>query len=400
MSIEIPSGFKRLAKSIKKKVDVKWDYGKQLIHEGDDMVGAWYIEFLRSGSSPMIDLNILHQVNFFVCHQKVILNLSSFKANGPCQIKKYENHNDLFKISSKCITAAKFDRLFQIQPGMLQYTEIEIEANYSILEHEIDFPYPISHFPTPRLARDYENLLSSGYCADVWFNVGSDEIPAHKIILCARVPYFEKMFGSGMKEASKNVINVSSTDSKVKKTIDSKIGVVQTDSKVKKAIGSKIGVLDTDPKVSKTINSKNGVLETDSKVKKAIDSKIVLETDPKVKKTISSKIGVLDTDSKVNEAIDSKISVLDTDSKVKEAIDSKIDVPDTDPKVFKQLLKFIYSGRVTPDLEEFAHKLLPLAHLYDIQAGFQILIKSTWCLLSIQPLCIDLQNLQTHMLTY
>jgi len=51
----------------------------------------------------------------------------------------------------------------------------------------------------------------------------------------------------------------------------------------------------------------------------------------------------------------------------KEAIDRNVEIPDTDPTHFKQLLKFIYSGRVDPDLNDYAAALLPLADFYDIQ---------------------------------
>lgn len=39
-----------------------------------------------------------------------------------------------------------------------------------------------------------------------------EEIRAHKAILCTRVPYFKTMFGSGMKEALTNSVNMPATD--------------------------------------------------------------------------------------------------------------------------------------------------------------------------------------------
>jgi len=50
-----------------------------------------------------------------------------------------------------------------------------------------------------------------------------------------------------------------------------------------------------------------------------------------------------------------------------EAATNEIQIPDTDPKLFKHLLEFVYSGRVTSNLIEHAVSLFPLAHLYDIQ---------------------------------
>jgi len=73
--------------------------------------------------------------------------------------------------------------------------------------------------PTPRLGNDLEELLSSGHYADVWFKVGSQEIPAHKNILSARVPYFQKMFECGMKEGLSNSVQIFETDPKLFKLL-------------------------------------------------------------------------------------------------------------------------------------------------------------------------------------
>jgi len=61
-------------------------------------------------------------------------------------------------------------------------------------------------------------LLSSGKHADMEFKVGDKVLPAHKIVLVTRVPYFEKMFESGMKEAKTNIVEIKdvTTDTWIK----------------------------------------------------------------------------------------------------------------------------------------------------------------------------------------
>jgi len=53
-----------------------------------------------------------------------------------------------------------------------------------------------------------EDLLSSGKYADLSFVVGDEVIPAHKAIIAARVPYFDKMLSSGMEEAETGLVKL------------------------------------------------------------------------------------------------------------------------------------------------------------------------------------------------
>jgi len=58
--------------------------------------------------------------------------------------------------------------------------------------------------------RHWLQLLKSGKHADVEFSFGDNYklLPAHKIVLVTRVPYFERMFESGMKEAKTNIVEI------------------------------------------------------------------------------------------------------------------------------------------------------------------------------------------------
>ena len=62
------------------------------------------------------------------------------------------------------------------------------------------------------LSADYEKLFISQHSSDVAFEISGEVIPAHKLILSARVPVFEAMFSSGMKEAKTGRIRIDDTD--------------------------------------------------------------------------------------------------------------------------------------------------------------------------------------------
>ena len=49
------------------------------------------------------------------------------------------------------------------------------------------------------LSTDLQRLYLSASSADVSFYIGQESVPAHQLILSARVPYFERLFASDMK---------------------------------------------------------------------------------------------------------------------------------------------------------------------------------------------------------
>ena len=58
------------------------------------------------------------------------------------------------------------------------------------------------------LQEDWKALFISGKASDVSFVIGDEIIPAHKSVLIARVPFFDKMFASGMSEAESGVVKI------------------------------------------------------------------------------------------------------------------------------------------------------------------------------------------------
>jgi len=263
MSGEASSMFPRVRCTFEKEVTVAWEKGRQTIHR--DSSGTWYIEFTKTSieGPTILSLSVYHQSTSSTEYEMVELR-------GPClPFEVYDIRDERLNVATQFVSLSQPEsnkeplniatfgnlRANEISRNNYEssyqsniYFTLHVAYNCFIPENDQQIPKEFTKFPTPRLSTDLEGLLSNGQSADVWFNVGSEEISAHKLILCARVPYFKKMFESGMKEA----------------------------------------------------------------------------------------------------------------------VDNKVEVPDTDPEIFKRLLKFIYTGRVDEDLNDYAADLLGLADIYDI----------------------------------
>jgi len=71
---------------------------------------------------------------------------------------------------------------------------------------------PNSSRAVAKLSADLEKQFLSGETSDMAFEIGDEVIPAHKYLLTARVPAFEKLFASGMKESETNRIRIDDAD--------------------------------------------------------------------------------------------------------------------------------------------------------------------------------------------
>jgi len=66
--------------------------------------------------------------------------------------------------------------------------------------------------PTTALCDDFRRLCLSPESSDVVFAIAEEEIPAHKLILATRLPYFKTLFASGMKESTSNRVVIDDID--------------------------------------------------------------------------------------------------------------------------------------------------------------------------------------------
>lgn len=62
-------------------------------------------------------------------------------------------------------------------------------------------------------------MLNNPKYSDIVFNVGDEEIQAHKVILAANSKYFEAMFGSDMVESQSNCVKITDFEPKVIRTM-------------------------------------------------------------------------------------------------------------------------------------------------------------------------------------
>lgn len=82
-------------------------------------------------------------------------------------------------------------------------------------KYEFSIPSTSSTLSRQRLSDDLAKQFLREETADVFFEIGNwgyHVVPAHKFILMSRVDYFDKLFRSGMKEASTNRIELKDDD--------------------------------------------------------------------------------------------------------------------------------------------------------------------------------------------
>jgi len=93
------------------------------------------------------------------------------------------------------------------------HDDLDIEVTYRVNASTPTAPQPPTPIPLPppawvSFSADFEKLFLDEESSDVAFEIGEEVIPAHKLILKARVPAFERMFASGMREANSGRIRI------------------------------------------------------------------------------------------------------------------------------------------------------------------------------------------------
>ena len=88
--------------------------------------------------------------------------------------------------------------VFVRSPSRSSYVAVE----YMLEEtHEVErdsSPREQASTPLSTLSADFEKLFLSPTSSDLTIVIGSEEIPAHKVILSTRLQYFERLFASGL----------------------------------------------------------------------------------------------------------------------------------------------------------------------------------------------------------
>lgn len=94
--------------------------------------------------------------------------------------------------------------------------------SYSLWDDDVARSYQQSQVALPerlQVLDDLEQLLESGKFSDIVFQVGSEQIRAHKSILASRSPVFAAMFEHDMKESQVNIVEIHDFDAQVMKNL-------------------------------------------------------------------------------------------------------------------------------------------------------------------------------------
>lgn len=73
-------------------------------------------------------------------------------------------------------------------------------------------PFASSSLPLSTLSSNLGELFRSADYSDITVEVGLETFQAHKAILCARVPYFKRLFDSGMRESATGRIKIEDVE--------------------------------------------------------------------------------------------------------------------------------------------------------------------------------------------
>jgi len=112
---------------------------------------------------------------------------ASYGSSELCHIQHQSSNEEEFKISFRAVYE-KFHSVSEVRPS------VYLQDGFSDLSSTL------------------EQFFLSGKESDISFVIGNVNVPAHKAILRARVPYFDKMLSSGMVETKTNTVVIKDSD--------------------------------------------------------------------------------------------------------------------------------------------------------------------------------------------
>ena len=141
-----------------------------------------------------------HAPNIEVFEGSATVTFNTLPAkSAKCQLGHSRNFNDICTLPAFEIPSEDFQIFFTVSYG-------------NVCHDELTKPSVFLQGGDSELESAYEKLFLSGKDSDLSFVVGEEKIPAHKAIVVARVPLFDGMMSSGMKEAQTNSIEIKETD--------------------------------------------------------------------------------------------------------------------------------------------------------------------------------------------
>ncbi|XP_042909287.1 protein maternal effect lethal 26-like [Parasteatoda tepidariorum] len=136
--------------------------------------------------------------------------------NGSCVFIIYDKHNScirsIIKESKGFLRGRVRINLFGGFVNLPSNTEYPITVNCTARSSTTDLlqvSYVDREIGMNNLSSDLMKILQQSYNTDIELSTGGENIKAHKIILQARSPVFQKMFEHDSSESAKNTVDVS-----------------------------------------------------------------------------------------------------------------------------------------------------------------------------------------------
>ena len=117
-----------------------------------------------------------------------LVNDKPFSSNGVEWLNVYEGKFRTFADKQDVKVVVKYEVYRETRVGRCHCSTCKVEAQQTAEP-------PLS--PTTTLIDDFRQFFNSQESSDIIFSVAEEEIPAHKLVLTARLPYFKRLFASG-----------------------------------------------------------------------------------------------------------------------------------------------------------------------------------------------------------
>ena len=157
-------------------------------------------------SIPLANENPIAKQNA-IANENRISEVAPSAKESPSERDASCHNNDAKNCSSEYLY--KFSRrvsfLEQLGKWINQLGDLAAQRKIEfLLESRVFNPSPQAVLQQQNnLGDDFEKLFLSSASSDIVFVVGEEEIPAHKLVLTTRLPYFEHLFASGSKAGSR-----------------------------------------------------------------------------------------------------------------------------------------------------------------------------------------------------
>ena len=187
-----------------------------------DMANSWE----GAWSTHVFTVNMIHSRSFDNSKENAVTAINPFTQSGDWKLSLPVNGKSL-RLEYYPTCSIRIESLepangvtvpFTIKQAK-DFTHVTDYANYwpngrsvvVTVKFRVDADW-ISMDRLRSVQSDYADLLFDDDTKDIIFKIGDENIRAHKLIVCSRVPAFKAMFASGMQEAETNCATIEDTE--------------------------------------------------------------------------------------------------------------------------------------------------------------------------------------------